>query len=51
MKNGKRLTVKQSNHLKSIGLNPAAWLLCKRAPDAWTLQHRETGQLKEVVSA
>ncbi|MGE7915309.1 DUF6906 family protein [Lysinibacillus xylanilyticus] len=44
MKRGLKLTVNESNHVKSFRLNPANWLISKKLLDEWTIVHRLTGK-------
>lgn len=48
MKQGKRLSRNQREHLAALGFNPFEWLLCKQAKGIWTLEHTRTLELKEV---
>lgn len=50
MKNGKRLTRQQRQHIEALGLNSSDWLITKKLEDVWTLVHRYTGQAKQVRS-
>lgn len=48
MKQGKRLTVAQKKHLEGMGLQPESWLICKNVKGVWTLEHKQSFELKEV---
>ncbi len=48
MKNGKRPTVRERNHIKSLRLNPINWLICKKVSDKWLLVHRESGRTRTI---
>lgn len=50
MKQGKKLTLAQRKYLDSIGLQSSEWLLVKKLQDIWTLEHRLTGQAKDVYA-
>ncbi|WP_432702006.1 DUF6906 family protein [Lysinibacillus sphaericus] len=44
MKRGRKLTVKESNHVKAFRLNPANWFISKKLIDKWIIVHRLTGK-------
>ncbi len=46
MKNGKRLTKRQKIYLKSKGLNPENWLVCKDTSQEMVIQHKISGKTK-----
>lgn len=48
MKNGKRPTVSEMQHIASHGLNSSEWLISKKQNSKWTLLHRESKQVKEI---
>jgi len=48
MKNGKRLTLRQKELLKSKGLNPADWLVVKNVTDELHLLHRKKGRVRVI---
>lgn len=50
MKQGKKLTLAQRKYLDSIGLQSSEWLLVKKLQEVWTLEHRLTGQAKEIYA-
>lgn len=50
MKHGRKLTVRESNHVKDSRLNPANWLISKKMTDNWELVHRETGTKRTIVA-
>ncbi|MGC4378292.1 hypothetical protein WD019_15390 [Fictibacillus sp. Mic-4] len=50
MKNGKRPTKRQKEHIKAMGLNPENWLIIKNLHNEMHLVHRETGS-KRIVPA
>lgn len=50
MKNGKRLTRKEKEYVKSFRLNPENWLISKKTTDMWLIVHRETGTARELPS-
>ncbi|WP_312125146.1 DUF6906 family protein [Lysinibacillus capsici] len=43
MKNGKKLTVSQRQHLQSLGLEPNDWLLSKKTNVEWVIIERISG--------
>lgn len=49
MKHGKKPTVAQSTFLKQNGLNAKEWLIVKNLKDKMCIQHRETGETKELA--
>lgn len=48
MKRGRKLTVAESNHVKSFRLNPVNWLISKKLSDEWHIVHRQTGRLRII---
>ena len=50
MKRGRKLTVAESNHVKTKRLNPANWLICKKMTDAWVILNRETGKPRTIAA-
>ncbi|MEE3809068.1 MULTISPECIES: DUF6906 family protein [Lysinibacillus] len=48
MKNGKRLTVFQCQHLQSLGLEPNDWLLSKKTNVAWVIIERISGNARAI---
>lgn len=48
MKHGKKPTVKQKMLLKSYGLNPENWLICKNCEQWLVIEHRHTGTLRNL---
>ena len=48
MKNPKRLTVKEREHLQSIYIISENWLISKRTSDEWLLVHRFINKTKLV---
>ena len=48
MKNPKRLTVKEREHLQSINLISENWMISKRTSDEWLLVHKLTNKTKLV---
>lgn len=48
MKRGRKLTVAESNHVKSYRLTPANWLICKKLYDEWHLINRTSGKPRVI---
>jgi len=48
MKQGRKLNVKECNHVKSFRLNPANWLISKKLVNEWTIVHRLTGKPRTI---
>lgn len=48
MKRGRKLTVKECNHVKSFRLNPENWLICKKLVDEWLLVNRVSGKSRTI---
>lgn len=48
MKNGKKPTVRESKHIKSIGLVPANWLISKKTKDFWLIVNRNSGKARKI---
>jgi hypothetical protein len=50
MKNGKKPNRQQQVVIKSSGLNPDNWLICKKLSTEYHLVHRDSGK-KQVIKA
>lgn len=50
MKNGKRPTRKQMEEIKKAGLIPENWLIVKNTPTQFLVQHRYSGETKDLMS-
>jgi len=48
MKNGKKPTVRECEHIKSCRLNPFNWFVSKKGMDKWLLIHRESGRTRLI---
>ncbi|MBT2577456.1 hypothetical protein J7E43_08535 [Bacillus sp. ISL-8] len=48
MKNGKKPTKKEKNHIKSYDLNPDNWLIFKKVSNELHLVHRYTNTTKVI---
>lgn len=48
MKNGKKLTVSQRQHLQSLGLEPNDWLLSKKTNIEWVIIERISGNVSVI---
>lgn len=48
MKNGKKPTVRETQHIKSMRLNPSNWLISKKTSTFWLIVHRESGNVREI---
>lgn len=48
MKGGRKLTVKECNHVSSFRLNPTNWLISKKVLDEWIIVHRLTGKPRTI---
>ncbi|MED3799339.1 hypothetical protein P4604_18345 [Lysinibacillus capsici] len=48
MKQGKNLTRKESDYVKSFRLNPNNWMLSKKLLDEWLIVHRESGRARKI---
>lgn len=48
MKNGKRLSVREHQYLKSLKLQSENWLISKKGNENWLVIHRITGQAKTI---
>lgn len=48
VKQGKKLTVRQAEHLKSLKLNPENWLISKKLPHQWTIVNRSSGKPRTI---
>ncbi|WP_193768857.1 DUF6906 family protein [Metasolibacillus meyeri] len=48
MKNGKKLTRNESEHIKNCRLNPKNWLLSKKMLNNWIIVHRVSGRTREI---
>lgn len=51
MKHGKNPSFKQRQRIKSLGLNPDEWMICKDCLDCFEIVHRETGEVRRLESS
>ena len=50
MKRGRKLTVAESNHVKSLGLTPANWLISKKQHEQWVIVNRTSQKPRTILA-
>ncbi len=50
MKNGRKLTVAERNHIKKTVSKVENWLLSKKESHMWLIIHKTTGQDRKILA-
>lgn len=48
MKNGKKPTIREMEHIQSQRLNPLNWLISKKTSEFWLIIHRHSGKSRQI---